>query len=363
MTVFQIKRTPTPGNSPPPNSLFEGELAVDMAEPVAPRLWVGVPASIDPTGMRLVSDMSQSAGGGDYVNTPGTQAWNLSVDDPGSFIITDASNDKVRFQIDPWVSDVTPDPLKLLHDGSLSLGEKSSLYFLGPTAVVGNPLLAAPAGPLVYADWTYMVYRGYAAAAAYTFSWRTHDNNQPMYLETYMDTSTSTQPDKLQLRGLLYVEPSQRTNMADNDATIRLGKFGSDIWDLITQSPSSNIPGTFTIADAYSGNRRVNIYPMRGVPVAPIELLATGELLLALDPTSPMGAATKQYVDALSAGGGAFVPLDGSVPMTGGLTIDSTVSGGNSYILLTAARATGPGTWAIYNYDQSALQAGRFLDQ
>ena len=69
MTIMQIKRTPTPGNSPLPNSLAEGELAVDMAEPIAPRLWVGVPAAIDPTGMRLVSDMSQSAG--DYVNGAG----------------------------------------------------------------------------------------------------------------------------------------------------------------------------------------------------------------------------------------------------------------------------------------------------
>jgi hypothetical protein len=47
----QIRRTATPNN--PPVGLSEGELSVEMANPL--RLWVGVPTSIDATGKRLLT--------------------------------------------------------------------------------------------------------------------------------------------------------------------------------------------------------------------------------------------------------------------------------------------------------------------
>jgi len=47
----QIRRTATPNN--PPVNLAEGELSVEMANPL--RLWVGVPTSIDASGKRLLT--------------------------------------------------------------------------------------------------------------------------------------------------------------------------------------------------------------------------------------------------------------------------------------------------------------------
>ena len=49
-TKVQINRTATPNN--PPTGLLEGELSVEMADPT--RLWVGVPTTIDPSGVKLL---------------------------------------------------------------------------------------------------------------------------------------------------------------------------------------------------------------------------------------------------------------------------------------------------------------------
>ena len=63
---MQIRRTYTANNPPPPASLREGQLACELAS-VAPRLWIGVPNNIDPSGQRLVIDSSLyvPSGGGD----------------------------------------------------------------------------------------------------------------------------------------------------------------------------------------------------------------------------------------------------------------------------------------------------------
>jgi len=68
----QIKRTSTPDK--PPTGLVPGELAVEMASPT--RLWVGVPTTLDPSGMKLLN-----AGGVIIADvapaspTPGTLWW------------------------------------------------------------------------------------------------------------------------------------------------------------------------------------------------------------------------------------------------------------------------------------------------
>jgi len=58
-----IKRTES--YAAPPTGLLPGELAVEMATPT--RLWVGVPISLDPTGKRLLVDLSASGGGSTVV--------------------------------------------------------------------------------------------------------------------------------------------------------------------------------------------------------------------------------------------------------------------------------------------------------
>ena len=55
----QFKRTSTPNNPPKPNSMKEGELCFEMAEPR--RMWLGVPEDIDRTGRVLMIDVTELA--------------------------------------------------------------------------------------------------------------------------------------------------------------------------------------------------------------------------------------------------------------------------------------------------------------
>jgi hypothetical protein len=64
MAIYRITRTSTPLLAPAPGSLVPGQLAVEMATSPAPRLWVGVPTNIDPTGRRLIVSGGGGGGGG-----------------------------------------------------------------------------------------------------------------------------------------------------------------------------------------------------------------------------------------------------------------------------------------------------------
>lgn len=64
MAIYQITRTSTPLNAPASGSLVPGQLAVEMATNPSPRLWVGVPTTIDPTGRRLIVSGGGGGGGG-----------------------------------------------------------------------------------------------------------------------------------------------------------------------------------------------------------------------------------------------------------------------------------------------------------
>src|SRR5215471_1014513 len=64
-----------------PTGLEVGELGANLVHPGAPRLWIGVPTSVDPLGRRLVSDSGAYlplTGGTLYQS--GNPAYNLSVE-------------------------------------------------------------------------------------------------------------------------------------------------------------------------------------------------------------------------------------------------------------------------------------------
>jgi len=67
----QIRRTATPNN--PPVNLAEGELSVEMANPL--RLWVGVPTSIDASGKRLLTSPYVTTSDTPPVNPGLNQLW------------------------------------------------------------------------------------------------------------------------------------------------------------------------------------------------------------------------------------------------------------------------------------------------
>lgn len=62
MAIYRVTRTSQPNLAPAVGSLVPGQLAVEMATQPNPRLWVGVPTNIDPTGRRMI--VSGTGGGG-----------------------------------------------------------------------------------------------------------------------------------------------------------------------------------------------------------------------------------------------------------------------------------------------------------
>jgi hypothetical protein len=63
---MQQYRTVTAANEP--TGLAEGELAINLASPDSPRMWVGVPTSIDPSGRREIAPSATvtEIDGGEY---------------------------------------------------------------------------------------------------------------------------------------------------------------------------------------------------------------------------------------------------------------------------------------------------------
>jgi hypothetical protein len=64
MAIYRVTRTSTPNLAPASGSLVPGQLAVEMATQPNPRLWVGVPTNIDPTGRRLIMPATGGGSGG-----------------------------------------------------------------------------------------------------------------------------------------------------------------------------------------------------------------------------------------------------------------------------------------------------------
>lgn len=70
MAIYRVTRTSQPGLAPASGSLVPGQLAVEMATQPNPRLWVGVPTNIDPTGRRLIVSGGGGGGGGGFPEAP-----------------------------------------------------------------------------------------------------------------------------------------------------------------------------------------------------------------------------------------------------------------------------------------------------
>lgn len=70
MAIYRITRTSSPNLAPASGTLVPGQLAVEMATQPNPRLWVGVPTTIDPTGRRLIVSTTGGGGGGGIPDAP-----------------------------------------------------------------------------------------------------------------------------------------------------------------------------------------------------------------------------------------------------------------------------------------------------
>lgn len=70
MAIYRVTRTSQPGLAPASGSLVPGQLAVEMATQPNPRLWVGVPTNIDPTGRRMIVSGGGGGGGGGIPEAP-----------------------------------------------------------------------------------------------------------------------------------------------------------------------------------------------------------------------------------------------------------------------------------------------------
>ena len=256
---------------------------------------------------------------------------------PGSMAIVDSRNSANRFVIEQHTGAIVPPPVTINGDGDLAI--RNILSFAGTPKLFPNVpgpwlgtndsgiTLRLPDHPLAF-----FILEDSASKDLLTFS---------------LNSAGST--FKVLAKLLVAGDPAA----LDNDATLSLN-VGAERWDLINQAAGSSIPNALTIAQ--SGNRRFNILFDPTFTVPPVEIDATGQLLLVADPTSPMGAVTKQYADAITAGTGAYVPLDGTIPMTGQLTIDTTVASTNSAVTLYTAA----GWWQLCHFDAGTLAPGAF---
>ena len=68
-SIARLHRTMTPDNPPEAGFLKEGELSVEMSDPM--RIWMGVPIGLDPTGRRLLYDRTWIPPGGPFVPISG----------------------------------------------------------------------------------------------------------------------------------------------------------------------------------------------------------------------------------------------------------------------------------------------------
>ncbi|MGY2987724.1 hypothetical protein [Bradyrhizobium sp. USDA 4508] len=143
----QVRRTAISNNPPPAASLLEGELAVEMGTPT--RLWVGVPVGIDPTGRKLIIDVS----------APGTQFVDVTGDTmTGPLVLFGAPTADLHAATKKYVDDtmtgvagglfvdVTGDtmtgPLILAADPSGPLGAATKQYVDALSAAVATALAA-----------------------------------------------------------------------------------------------------------------------------------------------------------------------------------------------------------------------------
>jgi hypothetical protein len=110
-------------------------------------------------------------------------------------------------------------------------------------------------------------------------------------------------------------------------------------WELLDQLITS-LQGDLGLRVLRSGDAMSGILTLGGDPISPLDAVTkryadglpflplaggvlSGSLTLAVDPLGPLDAVTKRYADSLTPAGGPFLPLSGSIAMTGPLTLSA----------------------------------------
>jgi hypothetical protein len=131
--VVQHWRTSTPYNPPAPNSLMDGQLSLEQADPM--RIWMGVPVSLDPTGRRLLYDASAATSGGTRGQS-GQYVWSIgtSPNPPTSWINGNTTDQTAITTL--YINNITTDGV----DASAVLGliKTGDVLYIQARAVAAN---------------------------------------------------------------------------------------------------------------------------------------------------------------------------------------------------------------------------------
>src|SRR5262245_34874571 len=143
-----IRRTATPNL--PPTGLAEGELSVEMANPL--RLWVGVPTSIDATGKRLLAPTTAVVtGDAPPANPMVNQLW-WETDTGILWLWYDDGNSQQWVQLSAGASmsgDDTQDAILALQNSKVA---KAGDTMTGALILPGDPTTALQAATKQYVD-------------------------------------------------------------------------------------------------------------------------------------------------------------------------------------------------------------------
>ena len=308
----------TVGNQwPAANSLYVGEIAVGLADPM--QLWVGVPTSLDPSGIRLLYDAQSAteapADGQIYGRRGSTASWQAVLPLTGGtlsgpLVVPNGTIASPGLQLgaaDGTGISRASNALVFSVQGSTILGTfAGAAQFYGPLAMLGNKITqladataASDALNLRVADGRYATPANIplastqpplmdsAAAPGSSAAWSPGDHVHPSDTSRLALTGGTLTGD---------VTITAAHNLNFQAASITTAQFHSDAnWGIIIQGLAGSQADVALFSR--SGSPQLKISGTGTVTINGVTIDASGVTTLVGAPTAAQHAATKQYVD------------------------------------------------------------------
>jgi hypothetical protein len=326
---------------PAAGSLYVGEIAVGLADPM--QLWVGVPTSLDPSGIRLLYDAQSAteapADGQVYGRRGSTVSWQAVLPITGGtlsgpLVVPNGTIAAPGLQLgaaDGTGISRAANALVFSVQGSTIFGTfAGAAQFYGPLAMLGNKITqladataATDALNMRVADGRYATPANIplastqpplmdsAASPGSSAAWSAGDHVHPS------DTAKLSLTGGTMSGGIGFGASIGNTPL---DFSHHINLWGSQYGISITSNRLNIVAGS-NIVMVVGNNTDIGTFSPGGLFMA-----GTNTVTLGADPTTAMQATTKQYVDTKA---GNYVPLAGGT-MSGGLGFGAATAASTS---------------------------------